>query len=84
MLFHDKRLSTTGAISCASCHQQRIGFTDGAQFSQGVVAGSLTAKHAMRLGNLRYYAPGTMFWDKRAASVEAQVAGPIRTTNEMG
>jgi cytochrome c peroxidase len=84
VLFNDKRLSTTGAISCASCHQQSIGFTDAAQLSQGVVAGSLTAKHAMRLGNVRYYAPGTMFWDKRAASVEAQVAGPITATVEMG
>lgn len=84
VLFNDKRLSTTGAVSCASCHQQRIGFTDGARFSQGVVFGSLTAKHAMRLGNVRYYAPGSMFWDKRAASVETQAAGPLTTTNEMG
>jgi len=38
----------------------------------------------MRLGNNRYYAPGTMFWNKRAASLEAQATVPIQNGVEMG
>src|SRR5262249_52308490 len=65
------------------CHQQVNGFTDSLQFSHGV-NGGITTKHTMRLGNVAYYLPGTMFWDKRAASVEDQVVFPIQTTAEMG
>ena len=28
-LFHDKRLSRDGTLSCASCHQPALGFSDG-------------------------------------------------------
>jgi cytochrome c peroxidase len=84
VLFHDKRLSVTGAISCASCHQQALGMTDSAQFSSGIQANAFTTAHAMRLGNVRYYRPGTMFWDKRAATVEAQAIVPIQNSVEMG
>ncbi len=84
VLFYDKRLSTTDTISCASCHQQAIGFTDPRRFSQGVNGAAFTSAHAMRLGNARYYQPGTMFWDRRAASVEAQASQPIVNPVEMG
>jgi cytochrome c peroxidase len=84
VLFNDKRLSINGTISCASCHQQALGFTDSARFSTGFAGVQNTTAHAPRLGNIRYYAPGTMFWDKRAASVEAQVTGPIESSIEMG
>ncbi len=84
VIFNDKRLSTTGTISCASCHQQSIGFTDAAQFSTGVLGTPFAIAHAMRLGNVRYYRPATMFWDKSAASVEAQAIVPIQNTPEMG
>ena len=38
----------------------------------------------MRLGNARYWRPGTAFWDRRAASIEAQVSHPIHSLVEMG
>jgi cytochrome c peroxidase len=38
----------------------------------------------MRLGNLRYWQPGSTFWDRRAASVEEQVTHPLRGMVEMG
>jgi cytochrome c peroxidase len=84
VIFNDKRMSTTGTIACASCHQQAIGFTDSAQFSTGVLGTPFAVAHAMRLGNVRYYQPGTMFWDKSAASIEAQAIVPIQNTPEMG
>jgi cytochrome c peroxidase len=38
----------------------------------------------MRIGNARYYRPGSMFWDKRAASLEDQSIQPIQNDVEMG
>jgi cytochrome c peroxidase len=84
VLFHDKRLSLNDAVSCASCHQPASGFSDPARFSTGFSGTAFGSAHAMRLGNLRFYRPGTMFWDKRADSVESQASRPIQDPVEMG
>ena len=84
VLFHDPRLSVSDTVSCASCHQQARGFGDGAAFSAGFAPGLVTGAHAMRLHNARFYAPGTMFWDKRAPTLEAQTTQPIQSSVEMG
>jgi len=83
VLFYDKMLSVNGQVSCASCHQQGEGLGDTARFSTGV-DGRLGGAHAMRLANVRYYQPATMFWDKRAASLEAQSTMPVQNPLEMG
>lgn len=84
VLFHDLRLSTNNRASCAACHQQRFGFTDPMRFSNGISTAGTTDFHAMRLGNLRYWRPGTMFWDRRAANAEAQASHPLHSLVEMG
>ncbi len=84
VLFHDLRLSTNNRASCASCHQQRFGFTDPMRFSNGISTAGTTDFHAMRLGNLRYWQPGTTFWDRRAANAEAQASHPLHSLVEMG
>jgi cytochrome c peroxidase len=84
VLFYDLALSTNDRASCASCHQQKFGFTDPMRFSNGISTAATTEFHAMRLGNLRYWQPGTMFWDRRVASVEAQVRHPLHSLVEMG
>jgi cytochrome c peroxidase len=84
VLFYDLRLSTNNRASCASCHQQALGFTDSMRFSNGITTAGTTDFHAMRLGNLRYWQPGSAFWDRRAANVEAQVSHPLRAAVEMG
>lgn len=84
VLFYDKQLSVNRAIACASCHQQATGFDDPSRFSLGFSGASFTSAHAMRLGNLRYWRPGTTFWDRRAASVELQASQPIINPVEMG
>ena len=83
VLFYDKNLSVNNTIACASCHQQNLGFTDNATLSSGFENG-LTGAHSMRLGNIRYYAGDSMFWDKRAVSVEDQSTRPIQDATEMG
>ena len=84
VLFHDKSLSVNGTVACSSCHQVAAGFSDPARFSTGFDGTTQGTAHAMRLGNIRYYAPGTMFWNKRAASVELQASQPIENGIEMG
>ncbi len=83
VLFHDRKLSINGTVSCASCHKQGEGFTDSAKLSVGF-SGGTTATHSMRLANARFYAPGSAFWDRRAPSLEAQATEPIKHAVEMG
>lgn len=83
VLFNDVRLSFNNTKSCASCHSQANGFVDLAQFSTGF-AGGLTTAHAMRLGNIAFYQGNSMFWDKRATSIEDQATDPIQNATEMG
>jgi cytochrome c peroxidase len=84
VLFYDLRLSTNDRASCASCHQQALGFTDPMRFSNGISSAGTTDFHAMRLGNLRYWQPGSAFWDRRVASVEAQASHPLGSVVELG
>ncbi|MES2463917.1 MAG: cytochrome c peroxidase [Armatimonadota bacterium] len=84
VLFFDKRLSVKDTVACSSCHQQANGMTDNRQFSTGFDGASFTTAHSMRLGNIRFYTGASMFWDKRAASVEAQASQPIQNSIEMG
>jgi cytochrome c peroxidase len=84
VLFYDKKLSANDTVSCASCHQQAQGFSDTSRFSAGLFGSSAMSAHAPRLGNVRYYQPGTMFWNKRAATLEFQATQPIQDAFEMG
>jgi len=84
VLFYDLRMSTNDRASCASCHRQALGFTDSMRFSNGISSAATTDFHAMRLGNLRYWKPGSTFWDRRAASVEAQASHPFHSLVELG
>jgi cytochrome c peroxidase len=84
VLFYDKHLSINDTLACASCHAQGNGFSDAARFSTGFSGTTFTTAHAMRLGNARYFRPGSAFWDRRAASLEAQASQPIINSIEMG
>jgi cytochrome c peroxidase len=83
VLFYDKRMSVNNTISCASCHAQGIGFTDSERFSTGFEGGQ-TAMRSMRLANAAFYEGRSMFWDKRASSIEDQSTRPIQDGVEMG
>jgi len=80
MLFYDKRLSKDSTISCASCHQQKLAFTDGKAFSTGF-QNRKTPRGAMSLVNLIWV--DKFFWDGRANSLEEQALQPIQDVNEM-
>ena len=81
LLFYEPKLSATNRLSCGSCHQQQLAFTDGKAFSRGV-DGTLTRRNAMSLANLLWVR--NLFWDGRAKSLEAQAVVPLTDGHEMG
>jgi cytochrome c peroxidase len=83
VLFFDRRLSRNDSLSCANCHAQSLAFGDTARFSLGFERSGRTTAHAMRLANARFNESGQYFWDRRAASLQAQVIEPIQNPVEM-
>lgn len=83
VLFYDKNLSINNSVSCGSCHKQQFAFSDTAVLSSGV-EGGVTGRHSMRLVNIRFATEAKMFWNERAANLEAQVVQPIQDHAEMG
>ncbi|WP_246343477.1 cytochrome-c peroxidase [Adhaeribacter radiodurans] len=79
-LFYEKRLSGNNTISCGSCHQQKLAFTDGQAFSTGV-DGQQTTRSSMSLVNLAWNK--TFNWAGEANSLEAQARIPIENPLEM-
>jgi cytochrome c peroxidase len=80
-LFYDTRLSGNNQVSCATCHEQRLAFTDGRRTAVGV-SGEPLAFNSMSLANLMW-GPRHFFWNGRAASLEEQALVPIQHPDEM-
>lgn len=80
MLFYEPLLSANNQISCASCHQQKLAFTDGKTLSVGV-SGKTTKRNSMSLANLLWVRQ--LFWDGRSSSLEEQAMGPLTHPDEM-
>ena len=81
ILYHDPRLSSTGTVSCASCHNTMLGGEDNRPNSMGV-NGQTGGRSAPTVWNAAFNT--VQFWDGRAASLEDQAAGPVTNPIEMG
>lgn len=81
MLFYEKKLSANNQLSCESCHEQKLAFTDGRPVSLGV-DGSFTPRSSMSLANLLWVR--NFFWDGRSQGLEEQAAFPLTDAHEMG
>lgn len=79
-LFEDPRLSGSGQIACASCHNRELAFADGVSRSFGHDRTRLT-RNAPSLLTSGWMT--TLFWDGRADSLEAQASMPILHPDEM-
>lgn len=79
-LFFDPRLSQTNAVACASCHNPSLSWADGRPFSLGF-GGKALARRTPTIMNLAW--TELLFWDGRAAGLEAQALGPIVSAAEM-
>lgn len=80
-LFFDPILSVDSTISCSSCHDPALSFTDGRSASIGV-GGRRGKRNSMSLVNIGFIKNG-FFWDGRANSLEAQALEPIEDPMEM-
>lgn len=79
-LFSETRLSRTGLIACASCHDQAHAFADPRPVSAGV-DGRTGTRNAPTLVNLAW--ASVFFWDGRARTLEEQARQPIENPLEM-
>jgi cytochrome c peroxidase len=80
MLFFDPRLSGSGWISCASCHNPALGWADGLPTGTGEGMRKLK-RHTPTILNAAYNK--LQMWDGRFASLEDQALGPIGSPDEM-
>lgn len=79
-LFFDPLLSGSNQISCSSCHDPEISWTD----KRAVALGNdhlLGARNTLSLLNVAQRK--TLFWDGRALTLEEQAHSPIEAHHEM-
>ncbi|WP_082072918.1 cytochrome c peroxidase [Hyphomicrobium sp. 99] len=80
-LFFDPRLSSTGSVSCASCHNPAFRWSDGLAKGRGVTGQELP-RRSPSIVNSAWLT--TLMWDGRADTLEQQAALPMTAEHEMG
>ena len=78
-LFFDSGLSGQGEVSCATCHQPDLHFTDGLPLSKGVATAGRHAPTLVDAAHQRWFN-----WDGRSDSMWAHAIRPIEHPDEMG
>lgn len=83
-LFYDKRLSSNASMACATCHLQKLAFTDGRAVSPGVT-GERGLRSAQSIANAAYH-PTITWANVTLNKLEMQVPVPLAGENpvEMG
>lgn len=80
ILFFDPRLSGSNWISCATCHNPSLGWSDGLPTAMGV---GMKMLHRATPTILNTVYNRIQMWDGRAPSLEEQATGPIVSPDEM-
>lgn len=80
-LFYDPILSGDNTMSCSSCHDPKLAFTDGLAKSPGI-SGIVGRRSSMSLVNAAYYTKG-LFWDGRSNNLEEQALIPVEDEIEL-
>ena len=80
MLFFEPRISASGVISCATCHNPALGWTDRIPRATGHdgQVGDRNTPTVLNSGFLE-----AQFWDGREPDLEGQALGPIAASIEM-
>jgi cytochrome c peroxidase len=79
-LFFDPRMSGDGNMSCATCHNPGMGWSDGLPTARGVKS-SVLGRASPTLYNTAYNS--LQMWDGRKKSLEDQAMGPMQANVEM-
>ncbi len=79
-LFFDPRLSGSNWISCATCHNPALGWSDGlaTAIGHGMHELARATPTILNTGFNKF-----QFWDGRARTLEEQAVGPIQAAGEM-
>jgi len=81
-LFNDSTFSSTGQVSCATCHDPAKAFTDSPlKVSEGI-QGLTGTRNAPTVINAAYFT--SQFWDGRSVDLEDQSQHPFINPVEMG
>lgn len=80
-LYEDKRFSSDGTVSCATCHDPAKAFADGLPVAEGVGKQKGTRNSPTVLNAVYYTA---QFWDGRRATLEEQAKDPLVNPVEHG
>jgi cytochrome c peroxidase len=81
-LFNDKRFSSTGDVSCATCHDPKKAFTDSPLVTSEGINKLTGTRNAPTVINSAYFS--LFFWDGRSPNMEDQAQHPIVNPVEMG
>ncbi len=77
-LFNDRRLSGSGNLACATCHQPQRAFTDGMTVAHGAAAGTRNTPTLVNLRWQRWFG-----WDGAHDNLWAQSLRPIVDPREL-
>jgi cytochrome c peroxidase len=80
-LYFDRRLSASGTVSCATCHDPATAFADLQPLAVGH-DGRAGARNTPTVLNAMF--SDSQFWDGRAATLEEQAKQPLVNPLEMG
>ncbi|WP_200799791.1 cytochrome c peroxidase [Ectothiorhodosinus mongolicus] len=80
MLFFEPRISGSGVISCATCHNPALGWSDRIPRATGH-DGQVGERNTPTVLNSGFL--GSQFWDGREPDLEGQALGPIEADIEM-
>ena len=78
-LFFDPSLGPSGRVSCATCHQPSLAFTDGRRRAVGLAEGRRNAQGLLDAAGHRWFT-----WDGSADSLWSQALHPFTDPREMG
>lgn len=80
MLFFDPKLSQSNQISCSSCHDPEMGWSDRRHVALGNdhLQGNRNTISLFNIAERNLF-----FWDGRAKTLEEQAAGPLGAHHEM-
>lgn len=80
MLFFEPRISSSGVISCATCHNPALGWADRIPRAVGH-EGQVGERNTPTVLNSGFFE--AQFWDGREPDLEGQALGPIEASIEM-
>jgi cytochrome c peroxidase len=78
-LFFDSRFSANGKISCATCHNPALAFTDGRALSKGIAVGTRNVPTVLDVAFSQWF-----FLDGRTDSLWSQALQPFENAAEFG